>query len=80
MLRPIFQSATHVEWSQFEGLAALRCTVGVAIPLVRSGRPPADLPPLRQTQPTLGATDALVETETDIMVDSINTVASLLSA
>lgn len=34
MLRPILQSATHVEWSQFEGLAALRCTVGVAIPLV----------------------------------------------
>ena len=34
MLRPILQSTTHVEWSQFEGLAALRCTVGVAIPLV----------------------------------------------
>jgi uncharacterized membrane protein YccC len=32
-LRPIFQSASHVEWSHFEGLAALRCTVGVAIPL-----------------------------------------------
>ena len=34
MFRPILQSTTHVEWSQFEGLAALRCTVGVAIPLV----------------------------------------------
>jgi uncharacterized membrane protein YccC len=33
VLRPILQSATHVEWSQFEGLAALRCTVGVAIPI-----------------------------------------------
>ena len=33
-LRPILQSTIHSEWSQFEGLAALRCTVGVAIPLV----------------------------------------------
>ena len=55
-----------------EGLAALAGAV-------RSGRPPAALPPLRQTQIALGATDALVEAETDLMVDSINTVASLLT-
>src|SRR5205807_2441229 len=34
VLRPILRSATHVEWSQFEGMAPLRCTAGVAIPLV----------------------------------------------
>src|SRR5439155_22591140 len=34
VLRPILRSTTHVEWSQFEGMAALRCTAGVAIPLV----------------------------------------------
>jgi uncharacterized membrane protein YccC len=45
---------------------------------VRSGQPPAALPPLRQSQLALGATDALVEAETDLMVDSINTVAALL--
>ena len=33
-LRQIFQSASHVEWSLFEGIAALRCTAGVAIPLI----------------------------------------------
>ena len=27
-------SARRVDWSQFEGPTALRCTVGVAIPLV----------------------------------------------
>jgi uncharacterized membrane protein YccC len=46
---------------------------------VRSGATPDELPPLRQTQLALGATDALVGEETDLMVDSINTVASLLS-
>jgi hypothetical protein len=45
---------------------------------VRSGKPPAALPPLRQTQLALGATDALVEAETDLMVDSINTIGALL--
>ena len=45
---------------------------------VRSGQPPAALPPLRQTQLALGATDALVEAETDLMVDSVKTVAALL--
>src|SRR3954465_12329298 len=32
-LRLVLGSAVHTDWSQFEGLAALRCTVGVAIPL-----------------------------------------------
>jgi len=54
-----------------DSLAALAASV-------RSGQPPVGLPPLRQTQLALGATDALVEAETDLMVDSINTVASLL--
>ena len=47
---------------------------------VRSGEAPAPLPPLRETQLALGATDALVGEETDLMVDSIKTIASLLSA
>jgi uncharacterized membrane protein YccC len=47
---------------------------------VRSGSAPPPLPPLRQTQLALGATDALVGEETDLMVDSVNTVASLLAA
>jgi uncharacterized membrane protein YccC len=47
---------------------------------VRSGHPPPSLPPLRQTQLALGATDALVGEETDLMVDSIKTIASLLGA
>ena len=34
MLRPILAPAVRVDWSQFEGTAALRCTLGVAIPLV----------------------------------------------
>jgi hypothetical protein len=33
-VKPILQSAVHTDWSQFEGVAALRCTAGVAIPLV----------------------------------------------
>jgi len=32
--RHIFGSAVHVDWSLFEGPAALRCAAGVAIPLV----------------------------------------------
>src|SRR4051812_6251973 len=34
MLRPILAPAVRVDWSHFEGIAALRCTIGVAIPLV----------------------------------------------
>ena len=47
---------------------------------VRAGSPPPRLPPLRQTQLALGATDALVDEETDLMVDSVNTIAELLAA
>ena len=32
-IRLVLGSAVHVDWSRFEGLAALRCTAGVAIPL-----------------------------------------------
>jgi hypothetical protein len=46
---------------------------------VRSGSAPPRLPPLRQTQLALGATVALVDEETDLMVDSVNTVAALLA-
>jgi hypothetical protein len=46
---------------------------------LRSGTPPLPLPPLRQTQLALNtATDDLVRDETDLMVDSVNTMASLL--
>jgi hypothetical protein len=39
------------------------------------------LPPLRQTQLALNsATDDLVRDETDLMVDSVNTIASLLAS
>ena len=47
---------------------------------VRAGVAPPPLPPLRQTQLALGATDALVGEETDLMVDSINTIADLLAS
>ena len=47
---------------------------------VRAGVPPPPLPPLRQTQLALGATDALVGEETDLMVDSIKTMSELLAA
>ena len=33
-LQQILTPAVRIDWSQFEGMAALRCTVGVAIPLV----------------------------------------------
>jgi uncharacterized membrane protein YccC len=46
---------------------------------LRSGTPPPALPPLRQTQLALNsATNGLVRDETDLMVDSVNTIASLL--
>jgi hypothetical protein len=48
---------------------------------LRSGTPPPVLPPLRQTQLALNsATDDLVRDETDLMVDSVNTIASLLAS
>ena len=45
---------------------------------VKSGIQPSALPPLRQTQLALGETDALVGAETDLMVDSVKTIAALL--
>jgi len=33
-LRQIYDATIRIDWSQFDGPAALRCTVGVAIPLV----------------------------------------------
>ena len=46
---------------------------------LRSGTAPPPLPPLRQTQLALNAaTNDLVRDETDLMVDSLNTIASLL--
>jgi hypothetical protein len=48
---------------------------------VRTGTPPPPLPPLRQTQRALSSgADALLGDETDLMVDSINTIAELLAA
>jgi uncharacterized membrane protein YccC len=48
---------------------------------VRTGSAPPPLPPLRQTQRALrGDADAAVGDETDLMVDSINTIAELLAA
>ncbi len=47
---------------------------------VRSGSVPTGLPPLRQTQLALApSADALVGQETDLMVDSVNTMAELLA-
>ena len=47
---------------------------------IRSGTAPPPLPPLRQTQLALNtATNDLVRDETDLMVDSLNTIASLLA-
>jgi hypothetical protein len=46
---------------------------------VRHGTSPPPLPPLRQTQLALAAaSDDLVRDETDLMVDSVNTMAELL--
>ncbi|MEN3337357.1 MAG: hypothetical protein V7647_1033 [Acidobacteriota bacterium] len=46
---------------------------------IRGGTRPPPLPPLRQTQRALNtATNDLVRDETDLMVDSVNTIASLL--
>ena len=48
---------------------------------VRSGGVPAPFPPLRQMQLALAPTvDTVVVDETDLMVDSINTMADLLSS
>lgn len=47
---------------------------------VRSGSQPAPLPPLRETQLAMApSADALVGQETDLMVDSVKTMAELLA-
>jgi hypothetical protein len=45
---------------------------------LRAGTAPPPMPPLRQTQLALHANNDLVSDETDLMVDSLNTMASLL--
>src|SRR4051795_3682226 len=49
-IRQVVGSAVHVDWSRFEGAAALRCTAGVAIPLAAG---------LLLKQPTLSAFGAV---------------------
>jgi uncharacterized membrane protein YccC len=65
------------------GMALLRDQMTVAVATladaVRNGTASAPLADLRSTQLALGASDALVNAETDLMVDSINTIASLLA-
>jgi len=58
-------------------MTASLAAIGEAL---RTGNAPRPLPPLRQTQLALAsAGDALLVDETDLMVDSINTMAELLS-
>ena len=61
----------RLESEMTESLASLAAAV-------KAGAHPSALPPLRQTQLALGATDALVGEETDLMVDSVKTIAALL--
>ena len=65
------------------GMAALaaqiKSALGTLAAAIESGTPPPALPPLRATQLALGASEALVTNETDLMVDSVNTIASLLT-
>src|SRR5215471_10946421 len=49
-IRHVAGSAVHADWSQFEGIAALRCTAGVAIPLAAG---------LLLHQPTISAFGAI---------------------
>jgi hypothetical protein len=66
------------------GMAALKTQITDSLATLagalRTKTPPSPLPPLRQTQLALApAADTLVADETDLMVDSINTMAELLS-
>jgi hypothetical protein len=65
------------------GIAPLQAQTASALATLaaalEAGTPPAPLPDLRGAQLALGASDALVNEETDLMVDSVNTIASLLS-
>jgi hypothetical protein len=65
------------------GLAQLRAEIidSLHIPAnaLRHGVPPEPLPPLRQTRLALsGTVDVVVLEQTDVLVESINTVAALL--
>ena len=66
------------------GMAPLRDRMTTALAALATamaaGTPPPALPDLRATQLALGASDALVNAETDLMVDSVNTIAGLLGA
>ncbi len=46
---------------------------------LRTGTVPAPLPPLRQTQLALASGSGVLNDETDLMVDSVNTMAELLA-
>jgi hypothetical protein len=66
-----------------DGLEPLAREIDVSLAAIiealTSGEAPAPLPPLRQTQLALPpAAKAIVGTETDLLVDSINTMAELL--
>lgn len=67
-----------------EGMARLADEMTAALSMLaeamRSGVAPPPLPDLRATQLALGPSEALVNTETDLMVDSVNTIAALLAA
>lgn len=64
------------------GAKVFRDDLGTAFDIladaVRSGRPPKRLPPLRRDHAVL-AHDAAIGVETDMMVDSLNTMAEMLS-
>ena len=66
------------------GLAQLRAEIIESLHILanalRHGVPPDPLPPLRQTQLALsGTVDVVVLEQTDVLVESINTVAALLA-
>lgn len=53
-------------------------SLSVLASALRSGAPPQPLPPLRQTQLAMSERTGLLFDETDLMVDSVNTMASLI--
>jgi uncharacterized membrane protein YccC len=60
--------------------AEMQESLSVLAGAVGDGRPPGPLPPLRQTHRAMsGDISPLVEHETDLMVDAINTMAQLLT-
>jgi hypothetical protein len=66
---------------QLEPLATeMKESLAILAEAVGDGRPPRPLPPLRQTHRAIsGEISPLVEHETDLMVDAINTMAELLT-